>query len=291
MLTFILYKIVMSFLGFESFLFIFVVKFTIMKKCMNLWLAVLIGMLTSCSGKTTTETKMHVIFDNPSPRAMPLALFGEVPDSLATALNIQDGVPSSVSVMLVEKESQQLLFDAGNGNDDSQLLPYLQGQGLSAMDIDAIFITHLHGDHIGGLTKDGQKVFPQAKLYIPSVELEAWTQQPEGAPQNVKILIEAYGENLVKFGAEDKLPCGIEAIPAYGHTPGHTVYRVDDMLIVGDIMHGVALQMAHPEFCARFDMDHEQSIASRKSILEQVASKGWKMYGMHFPTTEAVVIP
>lgn len=262
-----------------------------MKKYMNLWLVVLIGMLTSCGNKAISEMKMHVIFDDPSPRTMPLGLFGEVPDSLVTALNIQDGVPSSVSVMLVEKESQQLLFDAGNGNDDSQLLPYLQGQGLSAMDIDAIFITHLHGDHIGGLTKDGQKVFPQAKLYIPSVELEAWTQQPEGAPQNVKILIEAYGENLVKFGAEDELPCGIEAIPAYGHTPGHTVYRVDDMLIVGDIMHGVALQMAHPEFCARFDMDHEQSIASRKSILEQVASKSWKMYGMHFPTTEAVVIP
>ena len=104
-------------------------------------------------------------------------------------------------------------------------------------------------------------------------------------------MIDAYGDNLVKFGAEDKLPCGIEAIPAYGHTPGHTVYRVDDMLIVGDIMHGVALQMAHPEFCARFDMDQNQSIASRKSILEQVSSNGWKMYGMHFPTTEAVMIP
>ena len=272
-------------------MFIFVVKFRTMKICRCFGVAVLIGMLTSCGGKTTAETKMHVIFDNSSPRTMPLALFGEVPDSLVAALNIQDGVPSSVSVMLVEKDGQQLLFDAGNGNDDSQLLPYLQGQGLSAMDIDAIFITHLHGDHIGGLTKDGQKVFPQAKLYIPSVELEAWTQQPEGAPQNVKILMEAYGENLVKFGAEDKLPCGIEAIPAYGHTPGHTVYRVDDMLIVGDIMHGVALQMAYPQFCARFDMDHEQAIASRKSILEQVAGKGWKMYGMHFPTTEAVVLP
>ena len=254
-------------------------------------LAMLAGMLTSCCGKTTTETKIHVIFDNPSPRTMPLGLFGEVPDSLATALNIQDGVPSSVSVMLVEKEGCQLLFDAGNGNGDSQLLPYLQKLGLSAMDIDAVFITHLHGDHIGGLTKDGQKVFPQAKLYVPSVELDAWMQRPDGAPQNVKDLVDTYGEDLVKFNSSEELPCGVESIPAYGHTPGHTIYRVDDMLIVGDIMHGVALQMAHPEYCARFDMDMEQSIASRKSILEQVASKGWKMYGMHFPSTEALVHP
>lgn len=262
-----------------------------MKNYMNLWLVVLIGMLTSCSSKPALEMKMHVIFDNPSPRTMPLGLFGEVPDSLVSALNIQDGVPSSVSVMLVQKNGQQLLFDAGNGNEDSQLLPNLQKLGLLPSDIDAIFLTHMHGDHIGGLIKDGQKVFTQAKLYVSSIEIEAWTQTPESTSQNVKTLIEAYGESLVKFGPEDELPCGIVAIPAYGHTPGHTVYQVDDMLIVGDIMHGVTLQMAYPEYCARFDMNQEQSIASRKSILELVANKGWKMYGMHFPTTEAVMIP
>lgn len=32
---------------------------------------------------------------------------------------------------------------------------------------------------------------------------------------------------------------------------------IDNKLIVGDIMHGVALQMEHPEFCARFDMDKD----------------------------------
>ena len=36
---------------------------------------------------------------------------------------------------------------------------------------------------------------------------------------------------------------------------------IDNKLIVGDIMHGVALQMKHPEFCARFDMDKDQAIA------------------------------
>lgn len=259
-----------------------------MKKQKVLWLAALISVLTSCGGKTASETKFHVIFDNPEPRNMPLALFGEVPDELVASLGIADGIPSSVSVMLLEKNGQQLLFDAGNGNEDSRLLPHLQELGFSATDIDAVFITHLHGDHIGGLVKDGRPVFPQAKLYIPFVELDAWTQSPESTPKNVQAMIEAYGGNIVKFTHGDTLPCGVEAIAAFGHTPGHTLYLTDDKLIVGDIMHGVGLQLEHPEYCARFDMDKERAIASRKAVLEQVKKEGWTMYGMHFPTEKGI---
>ena len=86
------------------------------------------------------------------------------------------------------------------------------------------------------------------------------------------------------------MPCGVEAMAAYGHTPGHTIYHTDNKLIVGDIMHGLALQMEHPDFCARFDMDHEKAIASRKAVLEQVKKEGWTMFGMHFPSVEGVVL-
>lgn len=259
-----------------------------MKKTMILGLAALICVLTSCGGKSTSETKLHVIFDNPAPRTMPLALFGDVPDELVASLNIAEEIPSSVSVMLMEKDGQQCLFDAGNGNDDSRLLPRMKELGFSASDIDVIFITHLHGDHIGGLVKEGKPVFPQAKLYIPSVELDAWTKSHESTPHIVKAIMEAYGENLVKYTLEDPLPVGVKAIAAYGHTPGHTIYRIDNKLIVGDIMHGVALQMEHPEFCARFDMDKEKAIATRKTIMDMAKKEGLTMYGMHFPTEEGL---
>ena len=81
-----------------------------MKKTLTLGLAALMGVLTSCGGPSATETKLHVIFDNPAPRTMPLSLFGEVPADLVTSLNIADGIPSSVSVMLLEKDGQQLLY-------------------------------------------------------------------------------------------------------------------------------------------------------------------------------------
>ena len=256
-----------------------------MKKQMLLGLAALISVLTSCGGNTASESRLHVIFDNPAPRTMPVSLFGEVPDELVSSLGIADGIPSSVSVMLLEKDGQQLLFDAGNGNDDSRLLPRLQELGYTSADIDAIFITHLHGDHIGGLLKDGQAVFAQAKLYIPSAELDAWKELP-----NVQALVAAYGERLVKFAPDEALPCGVQALPAYGHTPGHTLYLTDDKLIAGDIMHGIALQLEHPEYCARYDMDKEAAIASRKSVLERVKQEGWTLYGMHFPTADGVKV-
>lgn len=256
-----------------------------MKKHTQFWLAALIVVLTSCGGKSTPETKFHVIFDNAAPHTMPLALFGDVPDELAASLHIADGIPSSVSVMLLEKDGQQLLFDAGNGNDDSQMLPRLKELGYTPTDIDAVFITHLHGDHIGGLLKDGQAVFAQAKLYIPSVELDAWMDSPQ-----VQALVAAYGERLVKFAPDDALPCGVQALPAYGHTPGHTLYLTDDKLIGGDIMHGIGLQLENPEYCARFDMDKERAIASRKAVLELVKKEGWTLFGMHFPTTEGVQV-
>lgn len=255
------------------------------KNRLFLMVTMLIGLLTSCGESTTNEMKVNVIFDNPAPHAMPLALFGEVPQTLVDELGIADGIPSSVSVFLVEKNGKQLLFDGGNGNEQSQLLPELEKLGITPQDIDYIFVTHMHGDHIGGLTKDGQKVFTNAQLYISTTEADAWKGQA-----NADALLAAYEGNVVKFSEKDILPCSVEAIPASGHTPGHTLYRIEDVLIVGDIMHGVALQIEHPEYCARFDMNREQAIASRKAIIEKVKQERWKMYGMHFPTSEPIIL-
>ena len=85
------------------------------------------------------------------------------------------------------------------------------------------------------------------------------------------------------FSVGEALPCNVVASAAYGHTAGHTVYQVGDIMIVGDIMHGVALQKDHPEVCASFDMDKEAAVASRRSVLKNAREKNIRMYGMHFP--------
>ena len=234
----------------------------------------------SCS-----ERKVNVevipIQDDANPRLMPRTLFSEAPDSLMAALGLEDGVPASVCAFLVKTADKNILFDAANGAPDSRLLPFLDSCGLSSDMIDCIFITHLHGDHIGGLVNDGESVFANAELYINRIEYDAWMEMEQSAA--LKEIVMVYGDRLKTFDVTDDLPCGVEPVEAYGHTPGHTAYKVGTSIIVGDIMHGVALQKGHPQYCARFDMDQEQSVATRKEIMNMAQENGLKVYGMHFP--------
>ena len=70
-------------------------------------------------------------------------------------------------------------------------------------------------------------------------------------------------KQLVKFDFNDTLPLGIKPIKAFGHTPGHTVYRKDDLLIIGDLIHGQDIQFKHPEICATYDHDENASIDTK----------------------------
>ena len=245
-----------------------------------LFIALAAVLAISCVQRTT-EVEIIPIQDNVAPRLMARGLFADAPDSLFEALGLQDGIPSSVCAFLAKCDGRNVIFDAANGAPDSQLLPVLASNGVAPEDVDYIFITHLHGDHIGGLMKDGAPVFTTAELYINKVEYDAWMAMEQNAA--LVALTQAYGDRLKTFVPGDALPCGVEAIEAYGHTPGHTVYKVGAALIVGDIMHGVALQLENPQYCARFDMDQRQSVATRKRIIELAAGGGLRLYGMHFP--------
>lgn len=188
-------------------------------------------------------TKVTWIRDNAEPRIMERSLFSDAPDSLMEALGLADGVPASVSV----------------------------------------FLTHFHGDHIGGMLADGEKTFLEAEIYAPQKEYDMWMAMPSDMNSQTVKTMEAYAGKLHLFGEADSLPCEVVPVPAYGHTPGHTLYRIGKILIVGDLMHGVALQMPHPEICANYDMDKEAAVRARVSILDYVQQEGLTMAGMHFP--------
>ena len=212
-------------------------------------------------GQTVTWIK-----ENAGDKLMPVSLFPDASEELLDSLGLQDGIPSTISVFLLEKDGKKILFDTGTGSDDSRLLPSLEALGVAPDSIDYLYITHFHGDHIGGMIKDGQKVFANAEVYAPKAEYDAWMAMPEEMNALAVECMAAYNDRLHLFIAGDVLPCEVLAIDAAGHTPGHTVYRSRDLLVAGDIMHGVALQIGHPWICPQYDQ-HRQQLPGRRSWL------------------------
>lgn len=274
---------------------------TIMKPHLTncLWTALITLALSACGGRTSTlsvtvegdgwsklktdSMNLTWIQDNPGNKLMPVALFPDAPDKLIEQLHLQEGIPSSVSTFLLEKGGKLILFDTGNGAPDSRLARRLAYLNTSPENIRYIYLTHFHGDHIGGMMRGDTVVFPNAEVYASKAEYEAWMKMPKEQNALVVKTMEAYKDRLHLFEFGDTLPGGVVALDAAGHTPGHTAYRAGQFLIVGDLMHGVALQREHPDICASFDMDKEASAAARKRIMQYAEDNDLRMAGMHFP--------
>ena len=244
----------------------------------------------ACTDSVTTEcdgVKLTQIRDNAQERLMQLSLFGELPQALIDSLNIGQGVPASVSVFLLEIDGKRILFDTGMGSADSRLLTNLSAAGVTPADIDYLYLTHFHGDHIGGMMKGDTVVFPKAEVYAAQQEYDAWMQMPDDKKTQVAATMEAYKDRLHLVAYGDTLPCGVVALDCVGHTPGHTAYRAGKFLIVGDLVHGAALQLAHPEICAAYDMDPQSAIKQRRYYLDYARQNHLLLAGMHQPAGHA----
>lgn len=222
------------------------------------------------------------IRDTPASRNTGTQLFPKATPELVEQLGLTDGVPSSMGTFLLCKGDEVALFDAGMGSADSKLADGLAYLGLTAEDVDYVFITHLHGDHIGGMMKDGEAVFTNAEVYVSQPEHDGWLEM-EGRNAQALSFFEIYADQLKLFAFGDTLPMDIIAVDAPGHTPGHTAFRRNELIVVGDIMHAVALQMADFSISATYDGDPELSAKTREEMVNMAKAEKLLMAGMHFP--------
>ena len=227
------------------------------------------------------------IQDNEGEKLNPRSLFSDASDSLFESLNMPAGIPATVSTFLVQTNGDYILFDAGLGAFGGQLLNRLESLGVSPDSIKSIYLTHFHVDHITGLiSKDNSgndaKAFKNAAIYAGKVEYDAWMND---IPKNdlQKNVMALYKDSLHLFAFGDNLPHGILAMDAVGHTPGHTAFQFSNLLVIGDLMHGYALQKDHPEINSNYDMDKLKSIESRKRIMQYARENKLLMAGMHLP--------
>ena len=227
------------------------------------------------------------IQDNEGKKLMPRELFSDASDSLYASLNLPAGIPASVSTFLVKVDGKFILFDAGLGAWGGQLAKRLEALNVNPDSIGLVYLTHFHADHIAGLVKNGdagkmEKVFKNAAVYAGKVEYDAWMNK---IPKNdlQKNIMALYKDSLHLFAFGDSLPHGVLAMDAVGHTLGHTAFQISNLLVIGDLMHGYALQKNHPEINSNYDMDKAKSTESRKRIMQYARDNKLLMAGMHLP--------
>lgn len=219
------------------------------------------------------------------PGRMPAALFRSIDPN--KKVRLPNSFPSSINVFLVKnkKNGKLFLIDAGFGRPSSRLLPDLKAAGIPPGMISGILITHIHPDHVGGLTRpDGKAAFPKAKVFIARKEFEAWKSDPNRA--GLAKHLAPCKNDLVLFDFDREIPgTGLVPLLYPGHTPGHTVFELqtgpkgERVTFAGDIVHAADLQIKAYDFCARFDMEPRTAAGSRKKLLE----RGGCWFGAHIP--------
>lgn len=227
-------------------------------------------------------------------------------DNLESLLNdafitTDDGIQTAVNGYLVNTGNNLVLVDTGAaecfGPTMGSLVDNLEASGYKPDQVDTVLLTHLHPDHSCGLAKaDGSAAFPNATIYVPQVEADFWLDTTiEELPETdqaffnmARNALAPYIEDQLQRYQPDKpiLP-GVESVPAYGHTPGHSAYLfrsdAESLMVWGDVLHSHAVQFAHPEVVIDADADADQARASRLELLASTSEGKFWVAGAHLP--------
>jgi glyoxylase-like metal-dependent hydrolase (beta-lactamase superfamily II) len=222
--------------------------------------------------------------------------------SLLSRSFLSNDVRTTVNAFLVNTGTRLVLIDTGTGTSQmfgsnlGKLLSNLQGAGYSPNQVDEIYVTHMHTDHIGGLMRDGQPSFANATVranvreashFLSQSQMDAAPADEREDYESAMAIFKPYiaAEKFKPFDGETQLIPGVRAIPAPGHTPGHTVYVIESqgekMVVWGDLMHVAALQFPQPSATIQFDWNTKQSAQQRRLIFADIAKNGYFAAAAH----------
>jgi glyoxylase-like metal-dependent hydrolase (beta-lactamase superfamily II) len=206
------------------------------------------------------------------------------------------------SGFLVNTGKQLILVDAGagtwwGGGALGRLAGSLRSAGYTPEEIDIVLLTHLHSDHVGGLTtQDGKRVYPNADVYVAKAESDFWLSPgiAAKAPKDVQPFFQsaqAIAAPYIRagkwhtFSGSEQIVDGMQLVPLTGHTPGHTGYEFSSkgqkILFWGDVIHAQRVQLQHPEVTAVFDIDQTAAASTRSQLLTKLAGGDVLIAGPH----------
>ena len=244
--------------------------------------------------------------------ALPVILLNVSPDEVHDCIEemyLTDPFEMSFNAFLINTGNKLVLIDTGMGEVKTagwygagHLLANLRAAGYQPEQIDEVYITHTHPDHVGGLILGDQRAFPNAIVRAAGREMEPFLNPPatpadllkapykDRAKANFKLIRDLF-EPYVKagkyqnFDGDVQLVPGIRAMATHGHTPGHTSYVVESegqtLVVLGDLVHIGAVQFGNPSAQASSDIDPLAATAERKRVFQVVANHGFWVAGAH----------
>jgi glyoxylase-like metal-dependent hydrolase (beta-lactamase superfamily II) len=229
----------------------------------------------------------------------------ELKRQLAAAY-LKDPVETSFNAFLVNTGSKLVLIDTGAGTlmgpRNGRLLANLQAAGYQPEQVDEVYLTHFHGDHIGGLLSVDERTFPNAVVRADTREAKYWLDVKEmnRAPEDARGRFAAAQSHIGPYVASGQfqtfdgaaagargvmLVPGIRALATHGHTPGHTSYIIESrgttLVVLGDLVHVSAVQLPNPTVGIRFDTDSSAAVAQRTQVFADAAAHGYWVAGAH----------
>lgn len=228
-----------------------------------------------------------------------------LPNAAFPALARAGGAPAEgdfalpIFAFLIRHAGGTLLVDSGSagnfGPEAGRFRDSLVASGTRAEEVDAVFLTHLHSDHYGGLlAPEGGAAFPRARLILSAAEWDHVhdparhaLRPPEGRAgvERARRAVAPYAGRVRLAEDGEPLAPGLRVLALPGHTPGHSGLELEHdgrhLLIVGDLVHCPDYQLRNPGWSVIYDDDPARAAATRTAVLTRAARAGCRLVGAH----------
>ncbi|MEJ1118238.1 MULTISPECIES: MBL fold metallo-hydrolase [Phyllobacterium] len=200
--------------------------------------------------------------------------------------------------VLINTGSDVVLVDTGFGvggreNGLGQLENNMKAAGYTPDAVTVVLITHMHGDHIGGLMNGDKPAFANARYVGGQIEYDFWTDAARtGTPaeNNAKAVnakVKPLADKFTFIKAGDEVVPGITSEAAYGHTPGHMIFHVESagkrLVLTADTANHYVASLQRPEWEVSFDGDKAMAAETRKKVFDKIAADKVPFIGYHMP--------
>ena len=231
----------------------------------------------------------------------------EVNAALAAAHMEQDVFVGPYNPIVVNTGQKLVVIDTGTGEAahttskgaNGQFLSNLAAAGIDPKAIDAVIISHFHGDHVNGLLRaDSSLAFPNAEILVPAGELKFWMDEgemsraPKGRMEglfknNRRVFAGEVMKRVRTYDEGKEVVSGITAVGTHGHSAAHNSHIVASgagkVYVQADVTHVPFLFARNPGWHAFYDQDPVMAEATRRKVYDMLVAEKMLVQGFHYP--------